>query len=139
MARIGYPVVTKTWEGMASTKQRTYGAGGYAPYIPPVLVPPLVSGVSPSIGTPLTHHQVVSFDVTDDGDFRAILLTASFDGAAAPEVVYDGTTFSDLYVTGSTTTAISGGFRFALIRAGGWPSAPTITPYAFDTTGQENP
>ena len=105
---------------------------------PVVSSPPSVSAVTPSVGSAITRHEAIAFDVTDDGDFRAILLTVSFVGADAPEVIHDGTNFSALYSAGSTKTAIAGGFHFSLLRAGGWPSAPTITPYAFDTTGQEN-
>jgi hypothetical protein len=108
------------------------------PYVPPVLIPPVVDGVDPAEGVPLTKNQPVAFDVTDNGTFRRILLTATFIGALAPEVIYDGTSFSALYSAGSTQTGISGGYRFSLLRAGGWPGDLIITPYAFDTTGQEN-
>lgn len=108
-------------------------------YVPPVPTAPYVTNVVPSLVTPLFPHEAVSFDVLDPDGFRRILVWASFVGQLAPELIYDGQTFTTLYAAGSTVSPITDGFHFVLLRTGGWPSAPTITPYAFDTTGQENP
>lgn len=104
----------------------------------PVVIPPYVTNVTPATSVPLYKHEPVSFDVLDDGSFRRILITARFTIFNEAEVVHDGDNFTMLYAAGSTKTAIAGGYHFVLLRSTGWPSEPRITPYAFDTTGQEN-
>lgn len=100
---------------------------------------PTISNITPPAGTLLRSDTHISLDVTDaDSAFRRIILTIKFDGADAPEVIYDGTDFSTAYLAGSTRTAIPNGLHFDLVREGGWPAAPTFTPFAIDVTGLEN-
>lgn len=110
-------------------------------YVPPVNNPPVVSNVAPAVGTALAPSDRVTFDVTDDsGVFRRIQLKAEyFSGAvlALRELIWDGATFDPRFL-GSTVTAIAGGWHFDLVRSGGWPSAPSVTPYAIDQLGLEN-
>jgi len=136
MARIGYPVFTSNWgvPSDANVKRRVYtmweGTVGQ---------PPVISNISPVGGTLLHPTTPITLDITDpDSDFRRIILMIQFAGVTAPEVIYDGTSFSAAYAAGSTGTPITDGIHFSLLRAGGWPAAPTFTPFAIDVTGLEN-
>jgi hypothetical protein len=98
--------------------------------------PPVVSNVSPPENEEITRTTPVFLDVTDVGGFRRILLKVSFpDGTW--DLAYDGSTFAPKYVGLSSVTVIATGFRFRLLRAGGWSGAPTVTPYAIDLAGNE--
>lgn len=133
MARIDYPVfLCPNAPGVASVRWRTYSVGGYTPE--PAPTPPVVSNVLPAPGS-IESTDAVSFDVTDTNGLRRVLITASFAGLPTEELVYDGT-FRQLYAQ-STTSSITDGLRFSLVRHPGWPSAPTITVYPFDTKGAE--
>jgi hypothetical protein len=79
----------------------------------------------------------LQFDVTDDsGAFRRVIVCAVLDGVT--EVVHDGSTFLGNYAGGSCSrAAISGGFRFVVLRDGGWPASPTIRVFAIDQQGNE--
>jgi hypothetical protein len=111
-----------------------YGSSAAAP------TPPTIASVYPAAGTPIYPNTPISFQVLDDsGVFALIMLTASFAGSTILEVVYDGTAFGPMY-TGVTNlkTATAGGYTFTILRDGGWPSAPSITPIAIDSLGAEN-
>lgn len=135
---------------MARIDHDSFTAGGQGFYAPTVSVfmlgsgdpaptPPVVANISPAPGTTLQPGDLISFDVTDDsGAFRRILVAAAFGALPTRELVHDGDTFAPLYAAGSSRTAVEGGFRFVLRRAGGWPAAPTLTPFAIDTRGAEN-
>jgi hypothetical protein len=99
--------------------------------------PPVVSNVSPPTGTPLARTSPVFLDVTDELGLRRIVLVAKF--STGWETVYDGTGFSPAYAAGSTVAVLIVGrsYRFRLRRTAGWPSAPSIVPYAFDGGGNE--
>jgi hypothetical protein len=119
--------------------------GGYAwegPEAPPAgssdPSAPQVALVSPAEGTAISRTQAITLDVTDVGlGLRRVLLLASFESMEAPELVHDGNAFSVPYVASSTREAIAGGFRYVLLRNGGWPDAPTLTAHAFDQGGNE--
>jgi hypothetical protein len=140
MARIDHDVVTETgpYPLLANVQWRTYAAGGYVAPVVVTPIPPAISNVLPTPGTPVAVTDPISFDVTDLDGFRSILVGAKFGGVLIEELVYNGTSFTAPYATGSTCTAIANGFHFSLARFDGWPGSPTITPYAFDTTGQES-
>lgn len=138
----------------------TFTVGGYGPAVAPALtpvlrdqawgtfnpfmaslptpVPPVVANVSPAAGTEISPGSALEFDVTDDSGFRRILLKASFDGIPGWELVYDGDAFDPRYSTSSAVSSIAGGKHFSLMRDGGWPAAPTVTPFAIDDEGAEN-
>ncbi len=78
----------------------------------------------------------MSFDVTDNsGLFSTIILHAVYaDGIE--EVVHDGTNFRGLYQTSSSRVIITDGWRYTVLRTGGWPSSPvTIRAFAVDGEG----
>ena len=100
---------------------------------------PVVSNVMPTAGTAIGANQALGFDVTDDSEkFRAIILVATYNGLLTREVIFDQSGFSPMFSAGSTVADIPNGYRFSLVRAGGWPAAPTITPTAIDQAGMEN-
>lgn len=103
--------------------------------------PPEVGNVSPAPGTPITTTTPLVFEVTDDsGTFRRIILAVAFSAgelAGVTEIAHDGDAFVGHYSTGCTRDPIAGGFRFTLLRAGGWPASPTLRVFAVDTAGNE--
>jgi len=66
---------------------------------------------------------------------------ASFDGGTQRELVYDADGFNPAHYAGvsNTKTTITNGFRFTLLRDGGWFGALSIKVYAIDEGGGENP
>jgi hypothetical protein len=121
------------------------GAAAAVRYIPIGLpdgansIAPVVGNIRPAAGTSITPSESLGFDVTDtDNALAAVAIGASFAGSLTTELIYDGTTFQPLYAANSTRTAIANGLRFSLVRAGGWPGTPTITPLVLDAAGNEN-
>lgn len=110
-----------------------------APPPPPVdATAPAVGNFSPAPGTPIARTGPVSFDVTDDsGDFRRIFVVAFFPATGVTEVVHDGDAFRGFYAASSARTMIAAGFRYTVLRSGGWPAAPTIQTFAIDRAGNE--
>lgn len=117
---------------------------GYLEFIPAPPAPPVdesvpvVANFNPTPGTPIARTAPIAFDVTDDsGDFRRIFVVAFFPATGATEVVHDGDSFRGHYAAGSARTMIASGFRFTVLRTGGWPGAPTIQTFAIDRAGNE--
>jgi hypothetical protein len=105
---------------------------------PPDSVAPVVGGVTPAPGTPISATTPVSFEVTDDqGAFRRVLVGVELSGVV--ELVHDGDAFLGNYAGGgSTRNPIAGGFAYTILRdGGGWPSSPTVRVWAIDLRGNE--
>lgn len=101
--------------------------------------PPVVTVVSPPAQTAITAQTYVVFDVVDDSAlFRRIIVMASFPLLDVLDVVHDGDKFGPAYSQRSQRTTITNGYRYTLVRNGGWPASPTIVPYAIDRDGNEN-
>ena len=100
---------------------------------------PVVGGFSPALGGTIQSSQPITFDVTDDsGAFRRVLVHARFaDGLE--EVVHNGTAFRGLYQTTSARVLIAGGFRYTILRSGGWPQGGpvAVNVFAIDAVGNE--
>lgn len=100
--------------------------------------PPVVGNFSPAPGTPIARMAPVSFDVTDDsGELRLIFIVAFFPSTGVTEVVHDGAGFRGFYAASSSRVMIAGGFRYTVLRSGGWLAAPTIQTFALDRAGNE--
>lgn len=117
---------------------------GYALFIPeepppPVdATPPVVGNFSPVAGTPISKVTPIAFDVTDEsGAFRRIFVVAFYPTTGISEVIHDGDGFRGYYSATSARQAIAGGFRYSVLRAGGWSAAPTIQTFAIDLAGNE--
>lgn len=109
-----------------------------APAPPVDTIPPVVGNFSPAPGTPIARTGPISFDVTDEsGEFRRIFIVASFPTTGMTEVVHDGDGFRGFYTASSSRTMIAGGFRYTVLRSGGWPGAPTIQTFVIDRGGNE--
>jgi hypothetical protein len=99
-------------------------------------VPPTISNYSPAEGSVITAKTPLGFDVTGSVNGLAnVALGVRFTGSIVVELAYDGSQFQTLYAGASTVTSISGGLRFSLLRAGGWPSTPTVLVIAVDAAG----
>lgn len=99
---------------------------------------PAVANLSPTPGTALQKTQPVSLEVTDVGGLRRVMVVASFPGLDLEEVVHNGTSWGPRYsLAPNARTAITNGYRFTVLRRGGWPAPPTLTAYAVDTAGNE--
>ncbi len=104
---------------------------------PPDVIPPTVSNVSPVMGTVLLATQRVSFDVTDNlAEFARVIVAVKF-ATGVQELVHDGAAFVGHYVTQSSRLQIAGGFRYSILRAGGWQSTPTIRIFPIDGAGND--
>jgi hypothetical protein len=101
--------------------------------------PPVVTVVGPAAGSAITSQTYVVLDVVDDSAlFRRIIVTASFPLLDLLDVVHDGDRFGPAYNLRSKREVIANGYRYTLLRNGGWPASPTIVPYAIDRDGNEN-
>lgn len=100
--------------------------------------PPAIANVTPAPGTPILRTQAVTFDVTDASPgLRRVLPAVHFPGIPNTELVHDGDDFTENYRDRSAREAISGGFRYTILRKDGWPDAPTLIPFAYDQDGNE--
>jgi hypothetical protein len=106
----------------------------------PSPIPPVISNISPTTITQIGPYQVLSFDVTDEEDsFKRIIIVAEFPTSKIKEIVFDGEGFGPMYANGlNQQQSIVNGYNFEILRDGGWPESPTLTPFALDTTGGEN-
>lgn len=103
---------------------------------PPVdSTPPTITNFSPAAGTGIASGQVLQFDITDESGIAAVVLLASFPSGNV-EIIHDNDGFRGSYVGGSNgRTAIVGGYRYTVLRVGGWLEAPTIEFIPVDTSG----
>lgn len=100
--------------------------------------PPVVGNYSPAPGTPIAKTTSISFDVTDEtGGFRRVFVVAFYPATGISELIHDGDGFRGFYSSTSARRAIAGGFRYTVLRAGGWSAAPTIQTFAIDLAGNE--
>lgn len=97
--------------------------------------PPVVTLVAPLAGS-LDVAGAIVVDVTDSSLLR-VMLVARFESLGIEEVIHQGDRFSPAYAGSSSRAAIVNGWRYTLRRGTGWPAAPTIDTYAFDTSGTE--
>ena len=98
---------------------------------------PVVINITPTPGTPISASDPVSAEVYDESGLRVVLFLVTYAGLYAHEVIYDGTSFSQMFA-GSTVTPTVTGAVYTFIRIGGWPALPTVTPIVIDTSGNEN-
>lgn len=104
------------------------------PPAPPDATAPTVALVSPAADSEVTRATPIVVDVTDASTLARVVLAARYPSGRY-DVVHDGDRFADEY-RGSSRTAITGGFRYRLLRTGGWPEAPTVVlPSAVDSVG----
>ena len=97
---------------------------------------PVITVVSPVAGATLSKFTSVVLTVADTSRLRRIFTYAFYAGMDVWEVVHDGVVFSPKY-RGSVNdrTVLSDGFRYTLLRDGGWPGSPSIKLYAVNVQG----
>ena len=73
---------------------------------------------------------------SSDVPLRRAWVAASYAGLAIDEVVHTSDRFGSAY-QGSTNqrTIITNGYRFTILRDGGWPGTPSVIVHAVDTLG----
>lgn len=107
-----------------------------APYVQSdVNAPPVVANFVPPPSA-IGRQQILQFDVTDDRAVTALVVSVRFEAVPPStkrpkDVVFDSDGFADFYA-GSTVQAITGGYRFRILRVGGWPSPPRVYVVASD-------
>lgn len=88
---------------------------------------PIITNFVPANGSEIRDLQSLQFDITDDLGFAVVALFTSWEdpdtGDDVVDFVHDGDAFRGNYTdtTVNTRTAISGGWRYTIRRAGGWP------------------
>lgn len=126
----------------AATRSMSPGFLGFVPPPPAPpedTSPPTVANFAPAPGTPIARGAPIAFDVTDDsGTFRRIFVMAHFPRLGVTEVIHDGDGFRGPYAAASARAFIAYGFRYSVLRGGGWPDAPTILVHAIDASGNED-
>jgi hypothetical protein len=97
--------------------------------------PPSVSDWNPAPGAELELDTPVSFTVTDaSGAFAATFISVGFPTNDV-ETAFQGATFRGRYAAGSSRVSVSGGWRYTLVRQGGWPAKPTFLVDVVDAKG----
>lgn len=97
---------------------------------------PTFTLVSPSAGSTLPASSTpLVFDVKDELSLERVTGVFVAFSDANEEVAWDGVAFASAYSAGSTVSTISGGYRFSLVRSGGWKSNPTVYASARDSAG----
>jgi hypothetical protein len=89
----------------------------------------------PADGSTITRTTPIVVDVTDASTFAALFVWVTYNDGRAPDLVHDGESFQVPFAGNSTRVSISGGYRYTLRRAGGWPAAPTVHVLPVDTAG----
>lgn len=137
MARIDYPVFTSEAStpgdaAIARAIHTMWEAG------PVVHVAPTIENVSPAPGA-IRATDALTFDLLGNGKaIRRAIIMAQFQGLSLWEVIHDGESFSPAYSRQSSRDTITDGYHYSLLRMGGWPASPIITPYAMNIDGDEN-
>lgn len=98
---------------------------------------PVIANVAPTASTTIPSTQVLSYEVTSSPSLQRTMLFARFPGLQFEEVVYDGSAFTERYAGRSSRTAITGGFRFNVLRDPVWPDSPQLYAYQINTSAEE--
>ncbi len=106
--------------------------------VAPTPADPVVALVSPPEGA-LDSDGLIVVDVTSADPLAVLILTILLPGISSNEVVYRAGAFGPSY-TGvrNIVTTISGGYRFKVVRNGGWPpGGVTFSADVVTTSGAE--
>jgi hypothetical protein len=103
--------------------------------------PPVVTIVSPPVGSTIARSATITFDITDDsgGVFAVARVEIRTGGSTAPwYVVWKNGAFCAGF--SGTRTAITNGFRYAITCDAGWlPGGVELEPVFADAFGGVNP
>ena len=94
----------------------------------------IITVISPAVGTPISKHTPLVVEVTSSTTLQRVFLSVSMGGVLPEEVVHrGGTTFAPTYQNSTNARAsIAGGYRFTVLRDGGWPGLPSLHVEAVD-------
>jgi hypothetical protein len=134
VTNVGYAYVRLAWTAGTDTGGTATGSWNFSGS---------ASAGSPTasimpFGIPMTTFEPVTVNVQDSVTLSRVIITAVFNGAPAPEVIYDGENFQPVYATSASLVeaAVSGSnWTFSFYRNLGWFAPPTIWVYAFDSGG----
>ncbi len=94
--------------------------------------------MTPAEGLVIGKNTPIQIDITDLVPFRRVLLKAEYEGVTLWELVHDGATFGPSFTNATNQrSVIEGGYRYYILRDGGWVGQPTITVFAIDAVGEE--
>lgn len=104
---------------------------GFGAEDPRDLTPPTVTDIDPAPGSQILPDTPVSFSVTDDRELAGVWIFAS--QQERREVVWSAG-FVAPYLA-SVRVPVPGGWRYTVVREGGWLTAPVFRAAARDTSG----
>lgn len=109
-------------------------------FIPPVVADteaPTIVNFNPAPGTVLALLQTVGFDVVDNaGAFSRIIIGVRYT-TGVEEIVHDGDAFTGFYALTSSRSVVATGYRYIVLRQGGWPTAPVFRIFPIDSSGND--
>lgn len=76
-------------------------------------------------------------EVTSAPALQIEVLSALLPGVPTTEVIWDGSSFTSPYASGSSRSVIPGGFRYTLRRGVAWPDSPTLSVLAINTSAEQ--
>jgi hypothetical protein len=107
----------------------------------PETADPTLDNITPTPGELIRPDTPIVFDITGPRPFVLIIPMIIIDPFRVPEPTHDNDNFEPLYEDESTRVAIvhaiSGddGYRYSLMRRGGWTTEPRLRVYAVDDRG----
>lgn len=96
---------------------------------------PTITLVSPANGSAISRDTPIIIDVTDDESVSELFALAGYSFLEAREVALEAGAFSTPYASHSSIEDIDGGVRLTLRRKEIWPTAPTLSVFAWDGAG----
>lgn len=98
---------------------------------------PVLANIAPSAATIIPSDLALSFELTSSPSLQREMVFVRFPGAGIEEVIWDGSAFTSRYASRSTRVAITGGYKYTVIRTPVWPDSPQIAIYAVNTSAEE--
>jgi hypothetical protein len=98
-------------------------------------IAPVVEWLSPAPGTAIDRVQAVTVRITDLNLVK-LIVSVRFAGSGWEEVIFRAGGFADRYVGSQAAAEPGGGYTLTIRRLTGWPSTPTFSVDAADSTGE---
>ena len=116
------------------------GAWGGGPGVAGAAVDSPAVAINAPQGTSLGRTTALQIDITDPDGFSSIVLSMLMPGLGNEEMIHNGTKFSPRYLgVINQRTNITDGFRYDILRDGGWASrlgsTLTLIIAVVDSTG----
>lgn len=128
-----WPTGVCTWSATITTDVGTEATGSDSQTIDVDAIPtPSITNQDPAPGDVISSTESITFDILNAPLFHAVWLSCA--DHTVVETVYDNDDFTPDFST-STRSVITGGYRYVVRRAGGWPDDPTFYATAADNKG----